>query len=104
MRCPYCKSDKDRVVDSRSGEDGMAIRRRRMCLVCGKRYTSYERLEPSSSGLVFCWGMGRSFPELLTHNIFFSSDYRREFDDIFTAARRNRGAAPGRLRARQRWR
>lgn len=47
----------------------------------------YERLEPSSSGLVFCWGVGRSFPQLLTHNIFFSSDYRREFDDIFSAAR-----------------
>lgn len=43
----------------------------------------YAGLEPSSSGLVFYWGMGRSFPELGLHNIFFSSDYRREFDEIF---------------------
>jgi phytoene desaturase len=43
----------------------------------------YRRLEPSSSGFVFYWGMKRRFPELGLHNIFFSADYRREFDDIF---------------------
>ena len=45
MRCPYCKKDNDRVVDSRSSEDGVAIRRRRECLDCHRRYTSYERLD-----------------------------------------------------------
>ena len=44
---------------------------------------AYERLEPSSSGLVFLWGIKRSFPELITNNIFFSSDYRSEFSGIF---------------------
>jgi phytoene desaturase len=43
----------------------------------------YRRMEPSSSGLVFYWGMKEAYPELGVHNIFFSSDYRREFDDIF---------------------
>jgi len=47
MRCPYCKEDNDKVVDSRSGEDGHVTRRRRECLGCGKRYTTYERVEES---------------------------------------------------------
>ena len=45
MKCPYCKQDDDRVVDSRSSEDGLAIRRRRECLRCSRRYTSYERID-----------------------------------------------------------
>ena len=45
MRCPYCKKDTDKVVDSRPSEDGLAIRRRRECLACHRRYTSYERLD-----------------------------------------------------------
>ena len=44
MRCPWCQSLDDKVVDSRLGEDGGAIRRRRECLSCGRRYTTYERL------------------------------------------------------------
>lgn len=43
----------------------------------------YESLEPSSSALVFYWGVKRSCPELTHHNIFFSRDYRREFQQIF---------------------
>jgi phytoene desaturase len=46
-------------------------------------YKRYQRLEPSSSGLVFYWGIRRSFPQLGLHNIFFSDDYPGEFDDIF---------------------
>lgn len=46
-------------------------------------YRRYRRLEPSSSGLVFFWGMARRFPELTVNNIFFSSDYKREFQEIF---------------------
>jgi transcriptional repressor NrdR len=45
MRCPRCKSDNDRVVDSRTSADARAIRRRRECLVCFLRYTTYERIE-----------------------------------------------------------
>jgi transcriptional repressor NrdR len=45
MRCPYCKADNDRVIDSRASADGFAIRRRRLCLDCDRRYTTYERVE-----------------------------------------------------------
>ncbi len=45
MRCPYCKEDDDKVVDSRSGEGGNVVRRRRECLKCHRRYTTYERVE-----------------------------------------------------------
>jgi transcriptional repressor NrdR len=47
VKCPYCKADNDRVVDSRASADGFAIRRRRECLGCRRRYTTYERLEES---------------------------------------------------------
>lgn len=43
----------------------------------------YNKLEPSSSGLVFLWGVADQFPELLSNNIFFSGDYRDEFDAMF---------------------
>ena len=45
MRCPYCRANDDKVVDSRLAEEGAAIRRRRECLACNRRYTTYERLE-----------------------------------------------------------
>lgn len=45
MRCPYCKADDDRVIDSRASADGFAIRRRRACRSCDRRYTTYERVE-----------------------------------------------------------
>jgi transcriptional repressor NrdR len=48
MRCPYCQIDNDRVIDSRASEDGMAIRRRRECLGCHRRYTTFERVEEVS--------------------------------------------------------
>lgn len=45
MRCHWCGEDEDRVVDSRSVEGGEAIRRRRECGACGRRYTTFERVE-----------------------------------------------------------
>lgn len=45
MRCPFCKAENDKVVDSRSSNEGMVIRRRRECEACSRRYTTYERLE-----------------------------------------------------------
>ena len=44
MKCPFCRTDNDRVIDSRASDDGYAIRRRRECLNCRRRYTTYERL------------------------------------------------------------
>src|SRR5260221_6043336 len=45
MKCPYCGHLGDKVVDSRESKEGEAIRRRRECLDCGKRFTSYERID-----------------------------------------------------------
>lgn len=45
MRCPFCDYRKDRVVDSREGKEGNVIRRRRECLSCKHRFTTYERME-----------------------------------------------------------
>ena len=45
MRCPWCDADDDRVVDSRPAERGAAIRRRRECSACSRRFTTFERIE-----------------------------------------------------------
>lgn len=45
MKCPYCGNDDTRVIDSRPAEDGNSIRRRRSCDTCGKRFTTYEKVE-----------------------------------------------------------
>jgi transcriptional repressor NrdR len=45
MRCPYCKSENDKVVNSRTCQNGESIRRRRECLDCGKRFTTFEYVE-----------------------------------------------------------
>ena len=45
MKCPFCAENHDRVVDSRESRDGAVICRRRECLACGRRFTSYEQIE-----------------------------------------------------------
>lgn len=45
MRCPFCYADNDKVIDTRSANEGEAIRRRRECLSCHRRFTTYERVE-----------------------------------------------------------
>jgi transcriptional repressor NrdR len=45
MKCPFCSHIEDKVVDSRESKEGEVIRRRRECLKCGKRFTSYERID-----------------------------------------------------------
>jgi len=44
MRCPFCKEDRDKVIDSRSSDGGRVIRRRRHCLACRRRFTTYEKI------------------------------------------------------------
>jgi len=50
--CPFCEKDNDKVIDSRASEGGRVIRRRRECLGCGKRFTTYERVEQTSRLMV----------------------------------------------------
>lgn len=45
MKCPYCSQDNTRVIDSRPADDNCSIRRRRLCDLCGKRFTTYEKIE-----------------------------------------------------------
>lgn len=48
MICPYCDANDDKVIDSRASEGGRVIRRRRQCLKCGRRFTTYERVEQAA--------------------------------------------------------
>jgi transcriptional repressor NrdR len=52
MRCPYCGHEEDRVVDSRTSKEGRAVRRRRECLECSHRFTTYEYIENVSMTIV----------------------------------------------------
>jgi transcriptional repressor NrdR len=61
VRCPWCLADDDRVVDSRVAEDGTAIRRRRECSVCGRRYTTFERIDEIPLMVVKRSGMRQPF-------------------------------------------
>lgn len=44
MRCPFCKEDRDKVIDSRASDGSRVIRRRRQCLACNRRFTTYEKV------------------------------------------------------------
>jgi transcriptional repressor NrdR len=61
MRCPFCGVDNDRVTNSRAGQDGYAIRRRRECLDCGRRFTTYEHIEPVDLKIVKKDGVREAF-------------------------------------------
>lgn len=52
MRCPFCKTTDDRVIDTRPTSDHSVIRRRRECLQCGRRYTTHERIEDTELRVV----------------------------------------------------
>jgi len=52
MQCPFCNEDKDKVIDSRATDGGCAIRRRRQCQACNKRFTTYEHIEANTRLMV----------------------------------------------------
>lgn len=52
MRCPFCREDNDKVIDSRASQDSFAIRRRRECLNCKRRYTTYEKIEEAQVKII----------------------------------------------------
>ena len=51
MKCPFCSSENTRVIDSRPADDNNSIRRRRLCDECGKRFTTYEKVETIGSSM-----------------------------------------------------
>jgi len=61
MKCPFCESQEDKVIDSRVSKEGNAIRRRRECLKCGKRFTSYEHVEELTPMVIKKDGRRESF-------------------------------------------
>ena len=61
MKCVYCTAGDSRVVDSRQSEDGNVIRRRRECLKCGKRFTTYEKADPIQLTVIKKNGQKQSF-------------------------------------------
>jgi transcriptional repressor NrdR len=67
MRCPYCHATEDRVVDSRTSREGRAIRRRRECVGCGRRFTTYEVVEERPVQVIKTDGTVESFdrPKLM---------------------------------------
>jgi transcriptional repressor NrdR len=86
MRCPYCAHGDSRVVDSRDSETGEAIRRRRECLDCKRRFTTYERVESVPLYVVKKDGRREEF------------DRRKLLGGLLTATKK-REVAPARLEA-----
>lgn len=70
MICPVCSTDGDRVIDSRPAPDGKAIRRRRECLACGNRFTTYEQVEAPGPVVVKLDGRREGFdPKKITNSL-----------------------------------
>ena len=70
MRCPFCSADHDKVVDSRPADDGAAVRRRRECLACSRRFTTYERVDELPFTIVKRSGLREPFdPEKVRSGI-----------------------------------
>ncbi len=63
MRCPFCSSDDTRVIDSRLGDDGASVRRRRQCQYCNERFTTFERAEISMPWVIKNDGSREPFDE-----------------------------------------
>lgn len=61
MRCPFCKAKDTAVIDSRASDDGFSIRRRRQCAECGKRFTTFERVELNLPTVVKRTGVKREY-------------------------------------------
>lgn len=84
MRCPQCDSDNDKVIDSRSVRNGLGVRRRRECLACGRRFSTFESVIPEELKVVKRDGSKEEFePDKLRGGIV-NACYKRDVsgDDI----------------------
>lgn len=77
MRCPFCKGPDTQVVDTRENEEGDSIRRRRRCLSCDKRFTTYETVEMRMPQVVKQNGMRSEFDELKLRTSFTRALHKR---------------------------
>lgn len=77
MRCPYCSSPDSRVINSRPSDDGASIRRRRECLNCTRRFTTYERAQLEPLMVVKRSGLREAFnPDKLLRGLALASEKR----------------------------
>ena len=81
MKCPYCGNEKTKVIDSRSAEDGAAIRRRRSCPGCGSRFTTFERREKSNVAVLNRDGTAVAYDRQKLETGFFKACNKREVPD-----------------------
>ena len=81
MKCPFCQIDNDKVVDTRPCEDNFAIRRRRECMDCGRRYTTYERLEDVTINVVKKNGVREPFSREKIRNGLRNACWKRPVKD-----------------------
>ncbi|OHB84647.1 MAG: transcriptional regulator NrdR [Planctomycetes bacterium RIFCSPHIGHO2_02_FULL_38_41] len=77
MQCLFCKVDNDKVVNSRTSVDGLSIKRRRECLSCGRRYTTYERIEENPLRVVKKDGTREAFDRKKILNGFLKACEKR---------------------------
>ena len=77
MKCPYCKAEDTAVIDSRESEDGDSTRRRRQCESCGKRFTTYERVELSMPMVVKSNGNRVPYDRDKVHTGFMRALHKR---------------------------
>jgi transcriptional repressor NrdR len=78
LKCPYCDNPKTKVIDSRSAEDGAAIRRRRQCLNCGSRFTTFERREKAGMVVIKRDGTREPYDRDKIANGLFKACSKRE--------------------------
>ncbi|WMS43355.1 transcriptional regulator NrdR [Acuticoccus sp. MNP-M23] len=81
MRCPYCAEENTQVKDSRSTEDGAAIRRRRVCSVCGGRFTTFERVQLRELTVVKRSGKREPFDRTKLERAIAIATRKRSLDD-----------------------
>lgn len=86
MRCPYCRARDSRVMDSRELSDGVAIRRRRECINCHRRFTTYERIEAVALSVVKKDGRREEFnPDKLRTKLRVALTKRPVGEDVLDA-------------------
>ena len=82
MRCPYCGEQESKVVDSRHSEDGLSIRRRRECMGCQRRFTTYEVVETVPIIVVKRYGSRQNFDKNKIINSMMRAFDKRKVDTV----------------------
>ena len=77
MKCPYCSCEDSKVIDSRSADEGRTIRRRRECISCGRRFTTYETIEDTPVLMVKARGLRQAFDAQKVKNGIIKSCEKR---------------------------